>query len=66
MGELLQPTHLIVVLIIALLVFGPSKLPELGKGFGEAIKGFKSGLRDPEPTPAKPADAAPPAATPKV
>jgi sec-independent protein translocase protein TatA len=65
-GELLQPTHLIVVLIIALLVFGPSKLPELGKGLGEAIKGFKSGLRDPEPATAKPADAQPPAATPKV
>ena len=64
MGELLQPTHLIVILIIALLVFGPSKLPELGKGLGEAIKGFKSGLRDTEP--AKPADAPPPAATPKV
>lgn len=66
MGELLQPTHLIVVLIIALLVFGPSKLPELGKGLGEAIKGFKSGLRDTEPAPAKPADAAPPAGTPKA
>ena len=65
MGELLQPTHLIVILIIALLVFGPSKLPELGKGLGEAIKGFKSGLRDTEPA-AKPADAPPPAATPKV
>lgn len=63
MGELLQPTHLIVVLIIALLVFGPSKLPELGKGLGEAIKGFKSGLRDPEP--AKPTEV-PPAGTPKA
>lgn len=66
MGELLQPTHLIVILIIALLVFGPSKLPELGKGMGEAIKGFKNGLRDTEPATSKPADVPPPAATPKV
>ena len=65
MGELLQPTHLIVVLIIALLVFGPSKLPELGKGLGEAIKGFKSGLRDSEPPAPKPAEAGTTAETPK-
>jgi sec-independent protein translocase protein TatA len=43
---LLQPTHLIIILVIALLVFGPNKLPELGKGLGESIKGFKKAMRD--------------------
>jgi sec-independent protein translocase protein TatA len=41
---LLQPTHLIVILAIALLVFGPKKLPELGKGLGESIRGFKDAM----------------------
>jgi sec-independent protein translocase protein TatA len=42
---LLQPGHLLVILGIALLVFGPKKLPELGKGLGESIRGFKAALR---------------------
>jgi sec-independent protein translocase protein TatA len=41
---LLQPGHLILILAIALLVFGPKKLPELGKGLGESIRGFKDAL----------------------
>ena len=41
---LFQPLHLIVIFIIALVVFGPKKLPELGKGLGEAIRGFKKAL----------------------
>jgi len=41
-----QPLHLLVVLGIALLVFGPKKLPELGKGLGDGIRGFRSALRD--------------------
>jgi sec-independent protein translocase protein TatA len=45
MGELLTPTHLILVLVVALLVFGPRKLPELGKGLGEGLKGFKDGIK---------------------
>lgn len=43
---LFQPMHLLVVLGIALLLFGPKKLPELGKGLGEGIRKFKSGLRE--------------------
>jgi sec-independent protein translocase protein TatA len=43
---LLQPTHLAAIFVVALLVFGPRKLPELGKGLGEAIRGFKAGLKD--------------------
>jgi sec-independent protein translocase protein TatA len=34
--------HLLVIFGIALLVFGPKKLPELGKGIGEGIRSFKS------------------------
>ncbi len=41
---LLQPAHLIVIIGIALLVFGPKKLPELGKGLGEGIRGFKAAI----------------------
>jgi sec-independent protein translocase protein TatA len=41
---LFQPMHLLVILFIALLVFGPKKLPELGKGLGEGIRGFKDAL----------------------
>ncbi|HKD83321.1 MAG TPA: twin-arginine translocase TatA/TatE family subunit [Terriglobales bacterium] len=44
LDNLFQPTHLLVILFIALLVFGPKKLPELGKGLGEAIRGFKESM----------------------
>ena len=43
---LLQPTHLIVILIIAMITFGPKKLPELGKGLGEGIRGFKKAMSE--------------------
>jgi sec-independent protein translocase protein TatA len=43
---LLQPTHLLVIFFIALLVFGPKKLPELGKGLGEGIRALKEGMKD--------------------
>ena len=50
MGEgLFQPLHLLVILAIALLVFGPKKLPELGKGLGEMIRGFKDSFHGKEP-----------------
>jgi sec-independent protein translocase protein TatA len=45
MGELLQPTHLIVIGIIVFLLFGAKRLPELGKGLGEGLKGFKEGIK---------------------
>jgi sec-independent protein translocase protein TatA len=45
---LFQPMHLLVIFGIALLVFGPKKLPELGKGIGEGIRGFKSAMKDEE------------------
>jgi len=43
---LFQPTHLIIIFAIALLVFGPKKLPELGKGLGEGIRALKEGMKD--------------------
>ena len=42
---LFQPMHLLVIFGIALLVFGPRKLPELGKGLGESIRGFKAAMK---------------------
>lgn len=49
---LLQPMHLLVILAIAVFVFGPRKLPELGKGLGEAIRGFRDSLKTAEEVPA--------------
>ena len=43
-----QPMHLLVIRGIALLIFGPKKLPELGKGLGEGIRSFKNSLKEPE------------------
>lgn len=43
---LLQPTHLLIILAIALLVFGPKNLPQLGRGLGESIRGFKDAMNE--------------------
>jgi len=48
---LFQPTHLLIIAGIALLIFGPKKLPEFGKGLGEGIRGFKSAMQAKEETP---------------
>jgi len=48
---LLQPVHLLIILGIALLVFGPKNLPQMGRGLGEAIRGFKDSMRDEEQKP---------------
>ena len=45
---LFQPMHLLVLLGLALLIFGPKKLPELGKGLGDGIRTFKSAIRGAE------------------
>ncbi len=42
---LLRPQHLLIILAVAVFVFGGKKLPELGKGLGEGIKSFKEGLK---------------------
>lgn len=56
---LFQPTHLVIILIICLLIFGPKKLPELGRGLGESIREFKKSMaeaRAEQPDAAKPAE----------
>ncbi len=64
MGELFQPTHLLLIGIVLFLLFGAKKLPELGKGLGEGLKGFKEGIKgNPDPAPQQPVQqAAQPAA----
>ena len=52
---LLQPMHLLVIFFIALLVFGPKKLPELGKGLGEGIRSLKEGMKE-QPSTTAPSD----------
>lgn len=50
---LFQPMHLLLILVICLVVFGPKRLPELGKGLGEGLRGFKDAFRadDKKPDP---------------
>jgi sec-independent protein translocase protein TatA len=43
-------TELMIIFGVALLIFGPSKLPQLGKAVGESIKNFKKGIKDQEST----------------
>ena len=60
MGELFTPTHLIVLAVVVIFLFGGRKLPELGKGLGEGLRGFKEGMKGvTDDTPAaKPGDTA--------
>ena len=49
MGEgLFQPFHLLLIVAIALLLFGPAKFASLGRGLGEGIRNFKSSMKDGE------------------
>ena len=43
---LFQPMHLVIIVGVVLLFFGPQKLPQLGKGMGEALRGFKKALHE--------------------
>jgi sec-independent protein translocase protein TatA len=43
-GDILQPTHLIFVLVIALLVLGPKKLPEVGRQLGNGLRDFRAAI----------------------
>ena len=51
-----QPMHMLILLGIVLLVFGPKKLPDLGKGLGEAIRGFKQAMNESESQPRQTAE----------
>ena len=44
--ELLSPMHLLIIFLVALLLFGPKKLPEWGKGIGEGFRALKEGMKD--------------------
>jgi sec-independent protein translocase protein TatA len=46
MGELLQPSHLMIVLLVAFVFFGGKKLPELGAGLGKGIRSFKESMKE--------------------
>jgi sec-independent protein translocase protein TatA len=58
MGDLFQPTHLIVIAVVLLVLFGGKKLPELGKGLGEGLRGFKEGMKGVTDDVAKPGETA--------
>jgi len=44
--DILSPVHLILILVAALLVFGPKRLPEIGKGLGKTIREFKQAMQE--------------------
>ena len=46
MRGLFQPMHILVILVIVLIIFGPGKLPELGSAIGKALRGFKRSMED--------------------
>lgn len=45
---LFQPMHLLIILFIVLIIFGPGKLPDLGNSLGKAIREFKKSISEPE------------------
>jgi sec-independent protein translocase protein TatA len=47
-GDLLQPTHLVFVLVVALLVLGPKRLPEVGRSLGRGLRDFRSAMNGEE------------------
>lgn len=69
----IQPIHLILIIVVALIIFGPSKLPEIGRGLGKSINEFRKGAKEmtegfkdevATPEAAAPAASVPPAAVP--
>ena len=46
MEGIFQPLHLIVILVIVLIIFGPGKLPQIGEGLGKSIRGFKKAMSE--------------------
>lgn len=47
-GDILQPTHLLFVLVVALLVLGPKRLPEVGRALGRGLRDFRNALNTDE------------------
>src|SRR5207244_7565059 len=48
-GDIFQPTHLLFILVIALLVLGPKRLPEVGRSLGRGIRDFRQAMSSDEP-----------------
>ncbi|MGI8507354.1 MAG: twin-arginine translocase TatA/TatE family subunit [Solirubrobacteraceae bacterium] len=66
-GDILQPTHLLLILIVALVVLGPKRLPEVGRAVGRSLHDFKgaiNGEHPEEPQQAMSAEATKPASEP--
>ncbi|HEY3318125.1 MAG TPA: twin-arginine translocase TatA/TatE family subunit [Coriobacteriia bacterium] len=55
---ILSPTHLIIILVIVLIIFGPSQLPKLGASLGKTMRSVKEGMETLDPKPEKDADEA--------
>jgi sec-independent protein translocase protein TatA len=47
LADLLTPTHLIVLLVVAVLLFGAKKIPELGRNLGDGLRGLRDGIKGP-------------------
>ncbi len=48
--NLFEPMHLLVILIIVLVIYGPGKLPQIGSGLGKSIREFKKAMKDGQET----------------
>lgn len=46
MEGIFQPMHLIIILVIVLIIFGPGRLPQIGEGLGKSIRGFKKAMSE--------------------
>ncbi len=44
--DLFTPVHLVIILVVALLIFGPKRLPEIGSGLGKTIKEFRKSMNE--------------------
>ena len=53
MGDLFAPTHLLIILLIVLLVFGTKKIRNIGSDLGDAVKGFKDSMKEEQNKPAE-------------
>jgi sec-independent protein translocase protein TatA len=66
-GDILQPTHLLLILVVALLVLGPKRLPEAGRALGDGLRDFKMALSgEGQDSHAEPVSNATPSATPSL
>ena len=61
-GDILQPTHLLLILVVALIVLGPKRLPETAKSLGRGLRDFRNALSGHEDQPERESLRQPPAA----